>query len=740
MKAVAINSNAPRFYGFSIRTKLALVTILLLAIPWTAYVYVREMKSFLLAGQENALTMTARAIATVLHDRPELFQSAEDDVLTAEPGDIYAYPLANYINLDGNPKDWGEQILSSTMFAMNLEGELADNLLVRHMVGHRGAFVYAFFDVEDDFYVSRNIEWLRLDTSDQLRITLQSPAVGENRYLFSAEEPGRMSAYLMDGAWEYPLSGAPNYDMAANILPSNNGYRVELRIPRYLLSSDARILMEIVDVDDSLGRAVQDIVPFNPDSESNNLSRVVVSSPEITKILGALERPDSRIWVLDQDQNIRTVLGELVKQGEEAVDNESFNFGAIGGVYNSLMTTVFALIGEEPTADIVDEGIGGATELLNPQIIDQALEGIPGSLRLSGEADSDRVIVMAAHPIWIGDDVIGAVVVEQSDDEVLSQQQTVLEKVIGTTLLILIGVIAAILVFASRLTLRITRLRDATDSAIDRDGRIVQSKVAAEALAGDEIGDLSRSVNDMLGRLSQYTSYLEGLPDTLAHEVSNPLNVVNSSLDNLSKEHPASADSKYMVRAQSGLHRIRSILKNLTEAANLEQAMQLDDREVFNFPKMVEDYVEGCRHTHPDREFRFSVFKQPLYIDGHPEHIAQMLDKLIDNALDFAMVGTPIRLSARELHGHAILDIANQGKTLPKGMAERIFEPLVSLGRSDAKKTRLGMGLYIAKLIARFHQGDVSARNNVLGDGVTFRISFPLASTENANRPLSKAA
>ncbi|MDG2087159.1 MAG: ATP-binding protein [Arenicellaceae bacterium] len=730
---VRANNKTQQRFGFSIRTKLALVSILLLTIPWTAYVYVRDMKSFLLAGQENALTLTVRAIATVLHDRPELFLSDEEEVLTAEPGDIYAHPLPSFINLDGELEDWGEEILSSTTFAMNLEGELAENLLVRHTVGYRGAYVFAFFDVEDDFYVSRNIEMVRLDTSDQLRITLQSPAVGENRYLFTAEEPGRMSVYLMDQAWEYPLSGDPNYDMAANIQNSNNGYRIELRVPRYLLSSDARIQMEIVDVDDSLGRTVQDIVPFNPEFESASLSRVVVSSPEITRILRSLDRPDSRIWVLDSEGNIRTVLGELSQPDENI--NRSSTFGYLGrleGVYNLLISYIFELIGETNLDSANITFTGEPDAVLNQEIIKQALNGTPSSSRISGSTDSERVIVMAAHPIWLADNVIGAVVVEQSDDEVLYQQQAVLEKVIGATLLILIGVIAAIFIFASRLTLRITRLRNATDGAIDRDGRIIQTAVAAEAKAGDEIGDLSRSVNDMLGRLSQYTNYLEGLPDTLAHEVSNPLNVVNSSLDNLSKEHPLSADSKYMSRAQSGLQRIRSILKNLTEAANLEQAMQLDEREVFDFPKMLEDYVDGCRHTHPDREFRFSVFKQPSYIDGHPDHIVQMLDKLIDNALDFAVPGTPIRLIVRELHGHVILDIANQGKILPEGMAERIFEPLVSLGRSDAKKTRLGMGLYIVTLIARFHQGNVSARNNVLGDGVTFRISFPLTSIESA--------
>ena len=57
----------------SIRYKLLLVILTLLLIPWMGYQYVRELKSFALQGQEEALLLTAGAIATVFHDRPELF-------------------------------------------------------------------------------------------------------------------------------------------------------------------------------------------------------------------------------------------------------------------------------------------------------------------------------------------------------------------------------------------------------------------------------------------------------------------------------------------------------------------------------------------------------------------------------------------------------------------------------------------------------------------------------------------
>src|SRR6266704_4651434 len=61
--------------ALSLRTKLALVALVLLALPWAGYEYVREMERFLLEGEEQALLATARAVATALHDRPGLMRA-----------------------------------------------------------------------------------------------------------------------------------------------------------------------------------------------------------------------------------------------------------------------------------------------------------------------------------------------------------------------------------------------------------------------------------------------------------------------------------------------------------------------------------------------------------------------------------------------------------------------------------------------------------------------------------------
>jgi hypothetical protein len=76
---VAPLAEAPRA-RLSIRAKVVLVSLVLAAIPFVGYGYVREMENILRAAQEQRVIATARAVATALHDRPRLLEfSAEDD-------------------------------------------------------------------------------------------------------------------------------------------------------------------------------------------------------------------------------------------------------------------------------------------------------------------------------------------------------------------------------------------------------------------------------------------------------------------------------------------------------------------------------------------------------------------------------------------------------------------------------------------------------------------------------------
>jgi signal transduction histidine kinase len=102
-----------------------------------------------------------------------------------------------------------------------------------------------------------------------------------------------------------------------------------------------------------------------------------------------------------------------------------------------------------------------------------------------------------------------------------------------------------------------------------------------------------------------------------------------------------------------------------------------------------------------------------------------MLDKLIDNAVDFSPAGSTItlRLVDDPTRPDVAIDVENRGPTLPPGAAGRLFESLWQRRPSDGgEKPHFGLGLYIVKLIAAEHGGSAEGADLEDGGGVRFRV------------------
>jgi signal transduction histidine kinase len=320
----------------------------------------------------------------------------------------------------------------------------------------------------------------------------------------------------------------------------------------------------------------------------------------------------------------------------------------------------------------------------------------------------------AAHPVWHRDEVVGAVVVEETTNPIATLRSEALERLLALTLTVFAGAAAVLIGWATRLSLRIRRLRDEAESAIDARGRIARIATASEA--GDEVGDLARSFSAVLARLAQHHAYLESLAARLSHELRTPIAVVRSSLENL-KLAPSPEESRtYIARAEDGLARLSRILERMGEASRLEQSLSSAERERFDCVPVVRGCVEGYRLAYAPREFVLALPAQPVMRQGAPDLFAQMLDKLVENATDFAAPGTPVRVSLAAQGGAATLCVENDGPPIPEAVQRALFGSMVSArpGRT-AREPHLGLGLYVARLIAEFHGGRIDAENLAAG-------------------------
>ena len=181
-----------------------------------------------------------------------------------------------------------------------------------------------------------------------------------------------------------------------------------------------------------------------------------------------------------------------------------------------------------------------------------------------------------------------------------------------------------------------------------------------------------------------------------------------------------------MQRAQNGVSRLRSILTSLTEAANLEDAMRDEVKQKLDINALVSEIVGGYNLSYPEHPFYVQTDPTALWINGSPDHLAQMFDKIVDNAVQFSSLGNSIIVRISQDGDHANISILNEGPTIPEKLRERLFDPMVSFGKTNAKHSHLGLGLFVVRLISEYHNGSAWAENRSDVDGVIITVSIPL--------------
>ena len=127
------------------------------------------------------------------------------------------------------------------------------------------------------------------------------------------------------------------------------------------------------------------------------------------------------------------------------------------------------------------------------------------------------------------------------------------------------------------------------------------------------------------------------------------------------------------------------------------------------------------------RPFTLEVATSPMWVEGVPDAFAQLLDKLVENADDFAPAGSPIAVSLERIGRVARLAVANTGPPIPEEARQRLFASMVSLREGQGSEPgHLGLGLYIVRLVAERHGGAARAENQPRGAGVRFEVEVPL--------------
>jgi dedicated sortase system histidine kinase len=546
------------------------------------------------------------------------------------------------------------------------------------------AWLYLYASVRDATRQRVDANDPRAPTSDHLTLTLQRGDL-VRRYLIASAAPGNFDALTLgdasDNALPTIVEGVWQED--------GSGYRVELRLPR-------------AQMPDRLGLGVFDSAqPVPEQADTLPLLRMSESlSAQLARIV-----PDGMRVRLISDEG--WVLGTAGKLADAVGTQQARRRWLEGFVYRSLIAPRISQAANfAPSLPRLD-----ATEVW------QALSGITATAWHRGNGEGD-VVLAAAVPLKANAEVRGALLLERTSATLPLLTNRALLSLGGASLLALIVAGGILFAFASVLSLRIRRLRNAAERAVRAGGR--GDVPLPLTNARDELGDLARSFSRLLEESAAYTDYLRTLASKLSHELHTPLAIVKSSLDNLDHQTLPADAQPYVARARDGAERLGAIVRAMSQASRMERAIAAAEPEDFDLAAVVRGCVESYRPLVAPRRLDAELPDDPVPMHGAPELIAQALDKLVDNARGFAPENGWIRITLTAANDGARIAVANSGPPLPPAMQDRLFDSLVSVRdagvRGDAP--HLGLGLFVVRLIAQAHRGSASARN--IGDGVEF--------------------
>jgi signal transduction histidine kinase len=178
------------------------------------------------------------------------------------------------------------------------------------------------------------------------------------------------------------------------------------------------------------------------------------------------------------------------------------------------------------------------------------------------------------------------------------------------------------------------------------------------AAARDEIGALARA--------QEYTSYLPTLGSKLSHELRTPRTIVSSSVDNLA-DAPRDAEARtYPDCARHGSARLRALLTSLSEATRVEQVIEEAERVNFDLADLVRSMDQAYRQRLTTRRIEVQTPSHACRLTGAPELIAQLLDKLMDNAVDFTPADGRVGLllaAENDEYVEYVLSVANERRS-----------------------------------------------------------------------------
>jgi signal transduction histidine kinase len=246
-----------------------------------------------------------------------------------------------------------------------------------------------------------------------------------------------------------------------------------------------------------------------------------------------------------------------------------------------------------------------------------------------------------------------------------------------------------------------------------------------------EIDEFARHFDGLLARVDEAVARERRFAAQASHELRTPLTVLRAELEELVAR--PSEDPGAAARALASADRLIHLVESLLLFGRAESRFDPSDLELVNLCDLVKDEIEHFP-AGDKAPVRLAVdLPDELLLLGNERLLGRAVSNLLDNALKYAAADTVIDVAGRAADGVALLTVSDTGPGIPTELRERVFEPFYRDPHARAARPGHGLGLPLARAVARAHGGDLELLAGCAG-GSVFELSLPLLADGQLNR------
>lgn len=278
-----------------------------------------------------------------------------------------------------------------------------------------------------------------------------------------------------------------------------------------------------------------------------------------------------------------------------------------------------------------------------------------------------------------------------------------------------------------------------------KDGSFLNSQCNIAAIrspSGEFLGitavilDISKHLKskETLRRLAAELSEADRRKDlflaTLAHELRNPLAPLRNGLEVIKRASGNCATiEKVSAMMDRQLSQLVRLVDDLLDVSRITQGKLDLHKSRVDLRTIVEAAVETSRPVieQANHELATVMPDEPIFVDGDPARLAQVISNLLNNSAKYTQSGGLIRLKVGRGRGMVEVAVKDNGIGIPADMLDKVFEMFTQVDRTLEKTTGgLGIGLSLVKGLLEMHSGTIEVSSEGDGKGSEFMIRLPI--------------